>query len=90
MRARSLVFAALGAAFMLGAVAPAYADRDDWRRHDMRGYRDHDRDRDRDRGWRRDDWHDGYAPPVVVAPPAYYEPPPVFYNPGITFGFTFR
>ena len=63
MRLRSLVFAALGAGFMLSAAAPAFADRDDWRRHD-----------EHEHAWREHhDWHCGgyYAPPVVVAPPAY-------------------
>ncbi|MGE0223187.1 MAG: hypothetical protein AB7F35_18375 [Acetobacteraceae bacterium] len=91
MRARSLILAALGTALILGAAAPAHADRDGWRRH---GWRDH--------GWHRPHYQPRpryYAPPVVVAPPPvyrYYAPPPVYYanpyyaNPGITFGFTFR
>ena len=85
MRARSLVFAVLGAAFVLGAAAPAYADRDD-RRHEEH----------HDRNWHgnwhgRPDWNGAYyAPPVVVGPPAYYAPPPVVYSPGVTFGLTIR
>jgi hypothetical protein len=80
MRLRSLVFAALGAGFILSATAPAFADRDD------RGHRDDHADR----GHR--DWRGGYsAPPVVIAPPAaaygYYAPPPVYYGPpGVSIG----
>jgi Domain of unknwon function (DUF3824) len=88
MRLRSLVFAALGAGFMLSATAPAFADRDDQRHHDEREHasRDH---RDSD----RHDWDRGYsAPPVVVAPPAYgayYAPPPVYYGPpGVSIGIS--
>lgn len=84
MRLHSLVFAALGGAFILSAVAPAHADRRDERGHEQhaqawRGHRDWDRRY--------------YAPPVVVAPPpaygAYYAPPPVYYAapaPGISIG----
>ncbi|HEY1936205.1 MAG TPA: hypothetical protein VGG99_29715 [Acetobacteraceae bacterium] len=79
MRARSLVFAALGAACMLGTAAPAYADHREPARREVRG--------DRDR--HRDDWRAGYAaPPVVVSPPGYYAPPPIAYSPGITIGVT--
>ena len=90
MRARSLVFAALGATFVLGAAAPAFADRDDWRRDDWRRHewREH-----REHEWREHHgWDRGYyAPPVVVGPPAAYyysPPPPVYYNPGVSFGVT--
>lgn len=84
MRARSLVLAALGAVFVLGAAAPAFADRDDWRRHEWREHREHE--------WREHrGWDRGYyAPPVYYAPPTYYAPPPVYYNPGVSFGFTVR
>jgi hypothetical protein len=82
MRLRSLVFAALGGAFVLSAAAPAYAGRDDRRGHAQRAPagRDHH------------DWGRGYyAPPVVVAPPpaygGYYAPPPVYdVGPGISIG----
>lgn len=81
MQVRALVFAVLGATFVLGAAAPAYADRDDHRR---------DEHHDRDRG-QHPEWNQGYyAPPVVVGPPAYYAPPPVAYSPGVTFGVTIR
>lgn len=79
MRLRFLVFAALGAGFMLSAAAPAFADRDDRDHHD--GHADRDHHDGRGRGY--------YAPPVVVAPPAYgyYAPPPVYYGPpGINIG----
>jgi hypothetical protein len=83
MRLRSLVFAALGAGFMLSTAAPAFADRDDQRHHDEREHasRDHH------------DWDRGYAaPPVVVAPPvygSYYAPPPVYYGPpGVSIGIS--
>jgi hypothetical protein len=105
MRARSLVFAALGAAFLLGAAAPAFADPNDWRHHEEQDrraqewrehhqaqeWREHHAARER-HDWGRRDWdRDNYAPPVIVAPPeGYYAPPPVYYNPGITFGFTVR
>jgi hypothetical protein len=86
MRPRSWIFAALGAGFMLSATAPAFADRDDWRRQDehAHAWRDH---HDWDRGY--------YAPPVVVAPPAYgayYAPPPAYAAapPGVSFGVTIR
>lgn len=75
MRLRSLIFAALGGAFMLSAVVPAaHAE-------DRRGHHDYRRD--------HHDWHRGYAaPPVVVAPPAYgYYAPPVYApGPGISIG----
>ena len=79
MRLRSLVYAALGTAFMLSAAVPAFADRDDHGRRDVHADRD------------RRDWHGGgyQAPPVVVAPPAYgyYAPPPVVYGaPGVSIG----
>ena len=79
MRLRSLICAALGTAVILSAAAPAYADRDDHGRRDWHADRDHR------------DWHGGgyYAPPVVVAPPAYgyYAPPPVAYGPpGVSIG----
>lgn len=78
MKFRSLIFAALGGAFILSAAVPAaYADRDDHRGHFDR--RDDHRD-----------WHRGYAaPPVVVAPAyGYYAPPPVAYGPapGLSIG----
>ena len=90
MRTRSLVFATLAAAFSLGAAAPAFADRDDWRRHE---WREHEWREHRAHEWReRHDWDRGYylPPPVVVGPPAAYyaPPPPVYYNPGVSFGVT--
>jgi len=81
MQLRSLVFAALGAAVVLSAAAPAYADRDDHGRRDWHADRDHH------------DWHGGgyEVPPVVVAPAptyGYYTPPPpvAFGPPGISIG----
>lgn len=79
MRIRSLLYAALGGAFILAAGAPAYAQHDDHHGHFDR------------RDYHHPDWHRGYAPPpVVVSPPAYgyYAPPPVAYGPapGITLG----
>ncbi len=80
MRPRSLLFAALGGAFILSAGIPAYAQHDDWhhRGPPPAAHRD----------WHHDDR--GYAPPpVVIAPPAYgyYAPPPVAYGtPGISIG----
>ena len=80
MRLRSLLLAALGGAFILSAGAPAYADRGDWHHRDVH--------RMPHRDWHGDD-RGYYAPPVVVAPPAYgyYAPPPVAYPaPGISIG----
>jgi len=79
MRPRSLLFAALGGAFILSAGVPAYAQHDDHHR-DVRAAPHRD--------WHHDD-RDYGPPPVVVAPPAYgyYAPPPVAYGtPGISIG----
>ncbi len=78
MRLRSLVFTAIAAGFTLSAAAPAFAD-------PARGCRDWHADRN------HRDWQGGghYAPPVVVAPPAYgyYAPPPMAYGaPGVRIG----
>jgi len=89
MRARSLTLAALGATILAGTVLPAFAE--NWRQER----------REERREWRQEQWreHNGwrpgyYAPPVVVAPPAYsyYTPPPVYYgpSPGVNFGVTIR
>lgn len=87
MRLRSLVFAALGSAFVLSAAAPAYADHGDWRHHEDHAHAWHP----------HHDWDRGgyYAPPVVVAPApvygGYYAPPPVVFGaPGVSFGVTIR
>ena len=90
MRLRSFTLAALGAMALAGSTLPAFAD--DWRR-DRHEWREHE--------WREHEWreHNGwrrgyYAPPVVVAPPAYgyYAPPPAYYgySPGVNFGVTIR
>lgn len=87
MQARKLILAALGATVMLGAAAPAFADRDDWRGRDWR------RQEWREHEWREHHrWDRGYyRPPVIVAPPVYYAPPPVYYAPpAVGFGFTYR
>ena len=96
MRTRFIILAALGAAFTFGAVAPALADRDNWRRHEWRdrgghGYRPHHPPY---REYGRPYY---YGPPVVYVPPRvgpyYYAPPPppVYYGvPSVNFGFTFR
>jgi len=91
MRLRSFTLAAIGAMTLLGSTLPAFAD--DWRR-DRHEWREHE--------WRE---HHGYrpgyyAPPVVVAPPAYgyYAPPPAYYgynpgyaySPGVSLGVTIR
>jgi len=84
MRLRSVLLAAIGGAFIVSAGVPAHADRGDWHHHDAHPMPHRD--------WHRD-WHGDdrgyYAPPVVVAPPAYgyYAPPPVAYPaPGISIG----
>ena len=79
--------AALAAACILAAMAPASAQP----RRDDRGY--HGGGRYHDHGY----WHHpyGYAggyyapPPVVYAPP-YYAPPPVVYGPGIGLNIHIR
>ena len=59
MKTRSLILAALGAMFVIGAVSPAMADRDDWRRREWREreWREH--------VWREHHhhWHEGYYTP---------------------------
>ena len=59
MKTRSLILAALGAMFAIGAVSPAMADRDDWRRREWREreWREHE--------WREHHhhWHEGYYTP---------------------------
>ena len=86
MNARRILLATMGLLAVAGASAPAMAD-NDWRwrherEHDWHGHRD----------WDRGYYGGYYAPPVVVAPApyGYYAPPPVYYNPGVTFGFTVR
>jgi hypothetical protein len=61
MKTRSLILAALGAMFVIGAVSPARAYDDDWHRHEWR-----ERER-REREWREHEWrehhrywHEGY------------------------------
>lgn len=92
---RRLAFAAmvavLGAVCTLGSTIPAYADHDDWRRHE---WREHVW---RERAWREHEWrerHRHWVPPLYAAPPvygSYYAPPPVYYGyPGPFFGFTVR
>jgi hypothetical protein len=79
MRVRSLTLAALGAMALLGSTLPAFAD--DWREHREHEWREHE--------WREHhEYRPGYyAPPVVVAPPAYgYYAPPVYAPPGVSFG----
>lgn len=68
MKTRSLVFGALGALFVLGAVTPAFADRDDWRR---REWREHEH---REHEWREHEWREHHRPwnYGYYAPPAYY------------------
>jgi hypothetical protein len=90
MQTRSLVLTALGAVFMIGAAAPAFADRDGWH-HGGGGWREHE--------WRgHQGWRPAYYPPAYYAPPpvyyaprpAYY-PPPVYYAPPVvSFGFGVR
>ncbi len=82
MKTRSLVLAVLGSVFFLSAAAPAFADYDDWRRHERREHE-----------WREHEWreHHRYRPEYYAAPPVYYAPPPVYYAPPIIgFGFNIR
>ena len=88
MRVRSFTLAALGSMALLGSTLPAFAD--DWRDHRDREWREHE--------WREHEWREHheyrpgyYAPPVVVAPPAYgYYAPPVYAAPGVSFGINIR
>ena len=70
MKTRSLVMAALGTVFVLGAVSPAFADYDDWRRHEHREHEWREHEWREHHHWRRD----YYQPPAAYyyAPPAYY------------------
>lgn len=72
MKTRSLVLAALGTVFVLGAAAPAFADRDDWRRHESREHE-----------WREHEWreHQHWRQDYYVPPAVYYAPPPYYYGP---------
>ncbi len=82
-----------------GAVAPAFADEDDWHRGDRDRHEHEWRDRD---GWRdRDAWRDrddrgSYAAPgTYYYPPGYgygygYAPAPTYAAPGFSLGFVFR
>ncbi|MDR3536266.1 MAG: hypothetical protein P4L71_07175 [Acetobacteraceae bacterium] len=77
MRSRTLILAALAGVFVLGAISPAFADYDDWRRHEWRerAWREHAW---REHEWREHAWrerHEGYyyyaPPPPVFVVPAY-------------------
>jgi hypothetical protein len=72
MKTRSLVLAALGAVFVLGAAAPAFADRDDWRRHESREHE-----------WREHEWreHQHWRQDYYVPRAVYYAPPPYYSGP---------
>jgi len=78
MRARSMILAALGTTLVLGSTLQAFAYPDDWHHREWREHHE----------WR----HGYYAPPAVVAPPAYgyYAPPPVYAGPSLNFGVTIR
>jgi hypothetical protein len=88
MKTRSLILGALGAVFIMGAAAPAFADRDGWR---GRGWREHEW---REHEWREHHyWRPGYyaAPTYYAPPPVYYAPPPVYYAPPVIgFGINIR
>ena len=68
MRVRNLILIALGATFMLGAAAPAFAY-DDWRRHEWHEWRER---RWREHEWREHEWRDRHRWPGY----GYYAPPP--------------
>jgi hypothetical protein len=66
VKIHSVILAALGAVFVIGATVPAMADRDDWRRREWREHewrvhewREHEW---REHEWREHHhhWHDGY------------------------------
>lgn len=83
MKSRCLVLAALGSVFVLGAAAPAFADYDDWRRHERR---DHE--------WREHEWRERrehWRPTYYAPPPVYYAPQPYYYAPPVIgFGINIR
>ena len=90
MQTRSLVLAALGSVFIVGATAPAFAEWDGWGHHERQEHHErHER-----HGWRPSYYPPAYyaPPPVYYArPPVYYAPPPVYYAPpGISFGINIR
>jgi len=64
MRTRSLILAALGAMFVIGAVSPAMADRDDWRRREWREHewREHEWREHHYRHWHDGDYYGYYGP----------------------------
>jgi len=64
MRTRSLILAALGAMFVIGAVSPAMADRDDWRRREWREHewREHEWREHHHRHWHDGDYYGYYGP----------------------------
>ena len=71
MKTRSVVLAALGAVFVLGAATPAFADYDDWR---SREWREHE--------WREHHHHHHHWRQEYYAPPrVYYAPPTYYYEP---------
>jgi hypothetical protein len=97
---RRLALAAIPAVLLGATAAPAFADRDDWRRNE---WREHE--------WREHEWREHHrpyayfyygapyyypAPSYVAPPPVYYPPPappppPVIYGaPSLSLGFTFR
>ena len=89
MHTRSVLLAALGAGFVLGAAAPAMAD--PWGHHGHGYGRGHAHERWEHERWRRHHAphgyrgggyeYGGYGPRAYYAPPpAYYAPPPVYYG----------
>ena len=70
MKTRSVVLAALGAVFVLGAATPASADYDDWRN---REWREHE--------WREQHHHHHWRQEYYAPPRVYYAPPRVYYAP---------
>lgn len=96
MKVRRILLGTIGLLALAGVIlgsSPSTALAD----NDWHGHWGHDRDwrehGDWDRGYYGGYYRGYYPPPVVVAPApySYYAPPPpVYYNPGVTFGFTFR
>ena len=76
MKHRSVLLTALGASFILGAAAPAFADpgwghyRDGPRWHE---WREHER-------WEHRRWRHRHPRFVYAPPPVYYAAPPVYYG----------
>jgi len=71
---RSVLLAAVGVGLLVGASAPAFADRDGWHGGWHGGWHEH--------YVRGPEWGYRYARPYYWGPRVYYAPPPVYYGYG--------